>query len=188
MEQEKVIKPGLAIWVTEYNLYKPSPQVWKVDGIALDAYHGFGDDETRYFDGQVVLLSLEKKLIQHVSISRIHFSREGFKWLLEETEHLLQPPFLISSNLATQIIFNGNVEISEDREDVDFSIADDLLYPIGTRDWFGILKRKGNKKAHLIAFSPNKDVVVLPEDELWSFDWDCSICKIRISQEMEYIR
>jgi hypothetical protein len=180
MDQERVINPGLAIWVTEYSLYQLSPLVWKVDGIALDAYHGFGDNKTRYFNGKVVLLSREIKIIQNISISRVHFSRDGFKWLIRETEELLQAPFLISSDLTIKIIFDGNVEISEDYEVVDFSVPDDYFYPVVTRDWFGVMEIKGGNKARIIAFSPKTDVKVSTDDEVWSIDWDCSIGKVKI--------
>lgn len=179
MEQEKVINPGLAIWVIEYNLHKPSPPIWKADGIAFDDYHGFGDNKTRHFDGDVVLLSGDNKTIESLSISSAHFSREGFKWLLREAESLPKPPFLISSDQAMQIIFDGDVEISEEREVIDLSEPNDYVHPVGTRDWFGIMAIKGDNKVHLVAFSPNKDVTVWQDDEVWSFEWDCPVGRIK---------
>lgn len=179
MEQEEVINPGLAIWVIEYSLHKPSPPVWKADGIVFDGYHGFGDNKTRYFDGEVVLLSGDNKTVESLSVSSAHFSREGFKWLLTGVERLPKPPFLISSDLSVQIIFDGDVEISEEREDLDFSEPNDNIYPVGTRDWFGIMTIKGHNKVNLVTFSRKKDVTVSQGDEVWSFEWDCPVGKIK---------
>ncbi|BAZ09836.1 hypothetical protein NIES4071_16490 [Calothrix sp. NIES-4071] len=182
MEQEEVINPGMAIWITEYNMYKPSPIVWKADGIAIDAYHGFGDNETRFFDGEAVLLSLENKIIQRLSTSITHFSREGFKWLIKGTERLPQTPFLITSDPTMQIIFNGIVEIKDDQKVIDFSEPDACIYPVGARDWFAVMAVKGNNRAYLTAFSPHKNLKVLDNDEIWSFDWDCPVSRIKIAQ------
>jgi hypothetical protein len=184
MEQEEVINLGLAIWITEYNQYQLLPPVWKADGTAIDAYHGFGDNDTRFFDGEVVLLSLENKIIQHLSISNVHFSREGFKWLIEGTERLPQAPFLISSNLTMQIIFDGLVEIKDDRKVIDFSDSDTCIYPVGTKDWFAVMTVIGNNKAHLTAFSTYKNLKVVDNDEIWSFEWDCPVSRIQIVQNV----
>lgn len=182
MEREEVINRGLAIWITDYNQHKLLPPVWKADGIAIDAYYGFGDNETRFFDGEVALLSLENKIIQHLSISSVHFSREGFKWLIGGVDHLPQTPFLISSDLTIQIIFDGLVEIKDDKKIIDFCDPDAYIYPVGTKDWFGIMAVKGDSKAHLTAFSTYKNLKISDNDELWSFEWDCPISKIRIVQ------
>ncbi len=182
MEQEEVINRGLAIWITDYNQHKLLPPVWKADGIAIDAYHGFGDNQTRFFDGEVALLTLENKVIQRLSISNVHFSREGFKWLIGGTERLPQTPFLISSNLTIQIIFDGLVEIEDDKKVIDFSVSDDYIYPVGTKDWFAIMAVKGDSKAHLTAFSTYKNLNISDNDELWSFEWDCPVSRIRIVQ------
>lgn len=173
MEREELINPGLAIFVMECNLREPSPFGWIADGTPIDGYHGFGDDEIRSFDGEVALLSFENKLIQYISISLMHFSRGGFKWRINETEFLPQPPFLISSDLAIEIIFNGNVEMSESPEDFNFSEPDSYVYSVATRNWFGIMKLEGDNQVHLVAFSSKKDVTVAVEDELWTFEWDC---------------
>lgn len=180
MEQQEVINPGVAIWVTEYSLHNKSPLVWKSSGIPLDGYHGFGDNKTRYFNGEVVLLASTNKSVQYLSISNAHFSREGFKWLIREAESLLQPPFLISSDLVIQNIFDGYIEISEDKEVINFYDPDGYSYAVATRYWFGVMTIEENNKVHLIAFSPNKNVTVLDKDELWSFEWDCPICKIKL--------
>ena len=186
MEQEEVINPGLAIWVTEYNQYKLLPPVLKAEGIAIDGYYGFGDNQTRFFDGEVVLLSLENKIIQHLSISNVHFSREGFKWLIGGTEQLPQTPFLISSDLTIQIIFDGLVEIKDDKKVIDFSESDADIYPVGTKDWFAVMVVKGDNKAHLTAFSTYKNLKVSDNDEIWSFEWDCPVSKIKIVQRPCY--
>ncbi|GJD16117.1 hypothetical protein RIVM261_010730 [Rivularia sp. IAM M-261] len=182
MEQEEVINPGLAIWITEYKMYKSSPVVWKADGIAIDAYHGFGDNESRFFDGESVLLSLENKIIQRLLISHTHFSREGFKWLIEGTERLPQAPFLITSNPSIQIIYDGLIEITDDHKVIDFSEPDACIYPVGTRNWFAVMTVKGNNRAYLTAFSTYKNLRVLDNDEIWSFEWDCPVSKIKIVQ------
>ncbi len=182
MEQQEVINLGLAIWITDYNQYKLSPPIWKADGIAIDAYHGFGDNETRFFDGEAILLSSENKIIQPLSISNIHFSHEGFKWLIGGTERLTQTPFLIASDLTMQIIFDGLVEIKDDQKVIDFSEPDACIYPVGTRNWFAVMVVKGNNKAHLTAFSPYKNLKVSDNDEIWSFEWDCLVSRIKIVQ------
>jgi hypothetical protein len=180
MEQEEVINLGLAIWITEYNQYKRSPPVWKADGIAIDACYGFGDNETRFFDGEAVLLSLENKKIQHLSVSNVHFSSEGFKWLIEGTDSLPQTPFLITSDLTVQVIFDGIVEVKDDEKVIDFSEPDTCIFPVGNRDWFAVMKVKGHSKVHLTAFSPYKNFQVSDNDEIWSFDWNCLVTRIKI--------
>lgn len=182
MEREEVINLGLAIWITEYSKYKQLPPVWKADGIAIDAYHGFGDNETRSFDGEAALLSLENKIIQGLSISNAHFSREGFKWLIGGTECLPQTPFLITSDPTMEIIFDGLVEIQDDKKVIDFSEPDTCIYPVGTRNWFAVMTVKGNNKAHLTAFSTYENLKVSDNDEIWSFEWDCPVSRIKILQ------
>ncbi|MBW4602025.1 MAG: hypothetical protein KME29_21230 [Calothrix sp. FI2-JRJ7] len=184
MEQEEVINPGLAIWITECNLYKVLPSVWKADGIAIDAYHGFGDNETRYFDGEAVLLSLENKIIQRLSISNTHFSREEFQWLIQGTEHLPQTPFLITFHPKMQIIFDGLVEIKDDQKVIDFSEPDACIYPVGTKYWFAVMTVKANNRAYLTAFSTYKNLKVSDNEEIWSFEWDCLVSRIEIDQNV----
>ena len=176
MERKEVINPGLGIWIVEYNLHKPSPPVWKADGVGIDGFHGFGDENTRSFNGKVSLYSGEK-VIRDVSIWLSHFSRQGLKWILEGGQSLPEPPFLISGT-EVSMIFDGEVEISGDEEVVDYSATDDYTYPIGTRDWFGVMKVKKTQKMHLTAFSIKKDVMVSKEDKLWSFEWDCPAGRI----------
>lgn len=182
MELQEVINPGLAIWITQYNQHRLLPPIRIADGIAIDGYHGFGDNQTRFFDGELALLSLEGKIIQHLSISNTHFSREGFKWLIGDTESLLQVPFLISSYLTIQIIFDGFVEIEDDQKVIDFSEPDTYIYAVGTRDWFGVMAVKGNNKAHLTAFSQYKNIKVLDNDKILSFEWDCPVSRIKVVQ------
>ncbi len=182
MEQEEVINPGLAIWITQYNQHKLLPPVWKAEGVAIDGHHGFGDNQTRFFDGEVVLLSLKSKIIQRLSISNAHFSRGGFKYLIGDTERLPQKPFLISSYLTLQIIFDGLVQIKDDQEVIDFSEADAYNYAVGARNWFAIMTVKGDNLANLTAFSPYKNLTVLDNDEIWSFEWDCRVSIIQIVQ------
>lgn len=179
MEPNLVINPGVAIWVTESSLYENLS--WKVSGTAIDGYHGFGSEMTRYFDGEVILLSSKIRLIQNIAIAEVHFSREGFKWVIENIKSLPDIPFLISADLEVQMIFNGWAEVIEDSGEIDFSDTNDFyIYPVGTKDWFGILEVQGNKRVHLVAFSSKKDVEIIEEDEIWSFEWDCFLCKIKL--------
>lgn len=178
MERKEVINPGLGIWVVEYNLQKPSPPVWKADGVGIDGFHGFGDENSRFFNGKVSLLHSREKAIRDVSIWLSHFSRQGLKWILEGGQSLPEPPFLISGT-EVSMIFDGEVELSGDEEVVDYSAEENYTYPIGTRDWFGVMEVKETQKMHLVAFSIKKDVMVLKEDELWSFEWDCPAGQIK---------
>jgi hypothetical protein len=41
---------------------------------------------------------------------------------------------------------------------------------------------KGWNLAHLTAFSPYKNLTVLDNDEIWSFEWDCPVSRIQIVQ------
>lgn len=179
MEQEEVINLGLAIWVVEYSLHKSSPPVWKADGVALDGYHGFGDSKSRYFDGEVVLLSSHDKFVQHLSVSSAHFSRGGFKWLIRGAECLPETPFLITGDLAIQIIFDGYVQVSETQDVIDTSELQGYMYCVAARNWFGVMRVKDNQKVHLLAFSSN-NVTVSEEDDVWSPEWDCLIGKLKI--------
>ncbi|MDY6936727.1 MAG: hypothetical protein SWY16_03590 [Cyanobacteriota bacterium] len=175
--------PGLAIWVTESSLYKNSPRSWIVDGTAIDGNRGFGHERPRYFDGKAVLLTPEKKFVEkEFSIGEIHFSRAGFKWVIERASPLPPPPFLVSSDEKIQMIFNGEAEVVEDPGEVDFFDTEDFYcypMPIGTRNWFGVWAIKGNKKVHLVAFSSNKDAKIAEDEQLWSFEWECFLGRIR---------
>jgi hypothetical protein len=42
----------------------------------------------------------------------------------------------------------------------------------------------GNNKAHLTAFSTYKNLKVLDNDEIWSFEWDCLVSRIQIVQNV----
>ena len=81
-----------------------------------------------------------------------------------------------------QIIFDGLVEIKDDQKVIDFSEPDACIYPVGTRNWFAVMAVKGNNKAHLTAFSTYKNLKVSDNDEIWSFEWDCPVSRIKIVQ------
>lgn len=177
MEERKVINPGLAIWVIESSLYQDEPQIWKVDGIAIDGEYGFGNNCVREFDGEVVLLSHEEKLVENLSIYNAHFSREGFKWLLKTNHSVPKTPFLISSDLAIKIIYDGLVEINKDDE---LAVDEGYIHPVGSQDWFGVMRTDTNRNSHLLAFSSKENVTLKEYDYLWSFEWDCPIGRIKI--------
>ena len=175
MGYEEVINPRLAIWVASYDLYSKSPLVWKAEGYAIDGYHGFGNSKTRYFTGMLSLISVKKqKLTQYLSVSSVHFSHEGFKWLIKSAEKLPQTPFLISSDLGLEIIFDGYVIMNKEQDLINLSEPEDWVYSVSSESWFGVMKVKENERVHLIAFSSNNSARVSRKDQLWSFEWDCS--------------
>lgn len=180
MVLQEVIDPGLAIWIVECSLSKLSPPVWTVDGFSLDGYHGFGSNRDRYFDGEVALLTLKGKFVQHLLIGRIHFSRGGFKWRIEEVESLPEPPFLVSGNLATEIIFNGCVQLNDTQDTINEFEPDCYSYCVATKSWFGLMTPKEHQKVHLLAFSPNQETKVSEDDEVWSPEFDSLIGKLKL--------
>ena len=80
------------------------------------------------------------------------------------------------------MIFDGLVEIKDDKKVIDFSEPDADIYPVGTKDWFAVMAVKGDNKAHLTAFSTDKNLKVSDYDEIWSFEWNCPVSRIKIVQ------
>jgi hypothetical protein len=176
---QRIIDPKLAIWIVNYSLHNLFPCTWKAEGFALDGYHGFGDSITRKYKGELVLISLYDREFKYLSLSKAHFSREGFKWLIQGTEHLPETPFLISSDLGLQIIFNGFVKIDAKQEVIDLSEPEKWVYSVSSISWFGVMTVHENERVNLVAFSSKQGVEVSIGDKLWSFEWDCSAGEIQ---------
>jgi hypothetical protein len=177
MEREEATNPGLSIWVVEYDLYKSLPALWKLIGFAFDEYHGFGDKKIKSYEGEAALLSVSSKISLNIIVSTIHFSREGFRWVLEGTDILPKPPFLLTSNESTEVIFDGYIEISEDQDVIDLEEPDDYFYAVSSKNWFGIIHWV-EEKLHLIAFTQKDNSIVSENDELWTFEWDCPVGRL----------
>lgn len=179
MEWQEVINFGTSIWVTESSLLTYSPEVLRVNGTPIDGSHGFGNQNKKGYIGEVILLSPKYRSIQYLSIDRIHTTRNGWGWGIETTTSLPDPPFLISSDLATKIVFNGFIELLDNQDVIDDSQPDNYPYAVASKNYFGIITVKENKKIHLIAFSSKQNAIVTENDEIWTFEWDCSMGKIK---------
>jgi hypothetical protein len=171
MEQKKVINPELSIWVTDISPDPSSPTSWMLDGIALDGESGFGRLEERVFRGQALFVFATIFETVSLVISEVHSTRHGFFWLVKNVATLPDPPFLITNDLDTKIIFCGEVMISNDHEIFDSSNPRFPAYCVRANKWFGVIYFQEGKTL-LAAFSPHKATLVLPGDELWSPEYD----------------
>jgi hypothetical protein len=180
MEWQEVINFGMSIWVTEISLLTySSKKTLMVNGVPIDGSHGFGSEDKKGYSGKAILLSPKHRNIQYLTIDRIHTTKNGWGWGIETTTSLPNPPFLISSDISKKIIFDGLIQLIDKQDVIDISEADNYPYAVASKNYFGIITVKKNQQIHLIAFSSEQDATVSENDEIWTFEWDCSIGKIK---------
>ncbi|MGL5939938.1 MAG: hypothetical protein ACRC2S_06060 [Waterburya sp.] len=182
MEWEKVIKHKLAIWITNYRLVESYPIAFYLNGSPIDGYFGFGNPNISDYSGKVILLSPSYKKEIDMSIERIHTTKEVWRWKLEGIKILPNIPFLISSDLDLKIIFDGYIEFIDQQDIIDIFEPEDYAYAVVSNHYFGIITVEENQKVSFTAFSSNPDAAILPNDEIWTLEWDCSMGRIRIVQ------
>jgi hypothetical protein len=168
-------QPKSGIWVTTYeSLYAPFSPPWLVkSGLHFDGEHGFGDSNTDYFSGEALLLSRNSKMVQTLSVGRIHVQGLSWTWLIEDIECLPEAPFLISPDLSIQIIFDGYIGLSDEQDLICPDDPDDYGYAVVTANWVGVITVEAYGKFRLIAFSSHGKDCITDNEELWSFEYDC---------------
>ncbi len=180
MEWAKVIQSKLAIWITNYRFVANNSKGYYLNGNPIDGYFGFGEQNVNHYSGKAILLSPENKDIKNISISRIHTTRDNWRWKIENLEEIPKTPFLISSDFNLEVIFDGYIELIDKQDVIDVLEPDDYAYAVVSHHFFGIIQVKEKQKVSLIAFSSNPESEVSSNDEIWTLEWDCSIGRIKV--------
>lgn len=167
----------MGIWVYESeNLYE-LPKRYKFNAIGLDGEYGFGFESKtkRYYDGKALLINSKSNIVAKISIAAIHFSRQGYRWLMESENTLPDIPFLVTDNLDTHLIFNGLVTLQQDQDVIDIDDPISPCYFVTSDDWLGILTVGDSRQISLLGFSSNPEIIIRTGDEIWSPEYDCSM-------------
>jgi hypothetical protein len=173
---------SLCIWVTNYE-ERESPHnkcryAWQMDCVPMDGEFGFGNQKGRYYEGNALIIDSCNSLVEPLSVSLAHFSRLGFKWVVEIDAELPKENFMITSALDTVVVFEGWMEIEGEEEVIDFEYIG-FIYSVDSRNWFGIITVKPGQQLHLLSFSKNSEATVKIDDELYSLEYDCPMGKIK---------
>jgi hypothetical protein len=187
MAQQYINTNQVCIWVTEFELVEQSPSnfILKLDGVAMDGGNGFGDETTREYSGDFLLINSQTSIMMSKSISLAHFSGQGSKWVMRNNCNLPTSSFLITSNLKAFLLFDGWIEIEAEDHVIDYEYMD-FLYPVQSQDWFGIITVGDQRKLRLVSFSDNAQVEICIGDDLYCPEYDDHLGKIKlIVQEKE---
>ncbi len=71
------------------------------------------------------------------------------------------------------------VELIDHQEIIDPSEPDRYPYAVVSKNYFGIMTVREEQNIHFIAFSSEQNATVLENDPIWSFEWDCSMGRIK---------
>jgi hypothetical protein len=170
-----------AIWVTEI-VEKEGTGQCLIKGLAIDGDYGFGDEDTRSFEGQVALMSINDKKVIDARINTAHSTRiAGPLWSLRTGHHqdLLEPPFLITNILNLFILKNDSIELRlcSEAHDILSSEGPGNIYPICTPTTFGILEYCSVDKYGLTVFTPNQasNLSFLNGETILFSEWDTPV-------------
>lgn len=171
-----------AIWITEI-VEKEDAGLWLIKGLAIDGDYGFGDEDTRSFEGQAALISINDRKVIDVRINTAHSTRiAGPLWSLKSEKHmidLLEPPFLITNILDLYMLKDDSIELrlSSEAQDIISGDGPGNIYPICTSTTFGILEYSSVGKYGLIVFTPNQasDLSFLRGETIIFSEWDTPV-------------
>jgi hypothetical protein len=170
----------LRIWITRYEEIDQNnkPFKWKMSGIGMDGHHGFGSLKNQVYNGDALLINSHICIKNPLEVSLVHYSRESYKWLVGIKTPLPDPPFLITNNLSTSVIFNDLIALSSEQDVIDTESQDGRFHSIDSNSWFGIATTESYGKVRLIAFSSDNQAEVHSGDCLYSPEYDCSMGEI----------
>jgi hypothetical protein len=175
-----------AIWVTKI-IEKEGPGKWLIKGLAIDGDYGFGDEDTRSFEGRSVLISLSKRKIVDMRINTAHSTRiAGPLWFLKSVKainDLLTPPFLITNLLDLDMHKTDSVDLSLSSEAQEIFNDDGPgnIYPICTSTAFGILEYSSTGEYGVTIFTQSKasDISFLKDETILFSEWDIPVGIVR---------
>jgi hypothetical protein len=155
-----------------------SARCWRLHGWQFDARNGFGGEAFDY-EGEVAIISREVKLIKSLYIGRYHSSSKSWGWSLE-TDELPEPPFIITSRLQTNLIFDGEIEMEFNEKGKEMFLGkinpDWVGYPtgyaiLGSSGWFGeIITIEGSCSYQLRAYSDSIEQADILNSEIITND------------------
>jgi hypothetical protein len=192
---------GVASWVEKTILTSTKSNSYKIIGCSLDGWRGFGNQYDSSYLGKAIFISSFEKSIHDVYIYSSHVSNKGWMWNIETDGVMPEHPFLISSRLNLDIIFNGYIHLLPDRaiEDLRELNGNDFSSPVIVNAIdFGLLTVK-EKSIHLLIFSDSEKELFIEGVTLQFPGNDCvigwaiqsfteSCINIADSEEMMYVK
>ncbi len=187
MELDMVINNKTVILATEI-IEEEALNKWLFRGMAFDGDFGFGDDTTRFYKGQVALISSNRKEIIEAEVYAVHSTRiPAPLWLVNIGNcsiKLPNPPFLLTSILESYIFLHDYIELAPSAEAEKIFYRDGVgdIYPICASSWFGIVEYKENNRFILTAYSANEDFNAnsFTNENLIFSEWDVPVGLIKL--------
>lgn len=103
------INKEMYIWVDAV-FHKNEKESIVFDGNSFDDEMGFGMGK-RCYEGEFIQLSKDGSVKKIGEISMIHYSRFGLKWIVNTDNFMMKLPFLLTSNLAMNHVYSGEIHI-----------------------------------------------------------------------------
>ena len=174
---------GVASWVEKVTITSTKPNSYKIIGCSLDGWRGFGNQYDSSYIGKAIFISSLEKSIHDVNIYSSHVSNKGWMWNIETDDNIiLEPPFLVSSRLNIDVVFNGCIKLLPDRsrEDLIKINGNNFSSPvIVNSEDFGLLIMR-DKSINLLIFSDSEKELFLQPVILQFPGNDCVIgCAIQ---------
>jgi hypothetical protein len=175
---------GVGIWIYESEDLSELPTRYKFNAIGFDGEYGFGFEEKtkRYYDSNALLINSTSSSVTKISIAATHFSRQGYRWLIESENTLPDIPFLVTDNLETRLVFNGLVTLPQEQDVIDLEYPISPYYFVVSDNWFGILTVGDSRQIFLLGFSSGSEIIIVNGDKIWSPEYDCSMGAIFIHE------
>jgi hypothetical protein len=172
------INEHIYLWVNEIYEERENTSII-IDGIVFDEELGFGKYKRNY-NGEIICLSNDRKVISRNEISTIHISHVGLKWIMKNNKDLPIIPFLLTDNINLKLIYDGNVQLNASAEmEETIQRYPQSEFAVYSSKCIGIIKHNCDNH-YIIKIFSETDINVngIHNEEFQFSEWDWKIGKI----------